>query len=152
MSRIDRKYKYIYFYMFQRFRLQQSALILCLHGKLRVVINCTVNDVTTGCQNGNLWCDQWWQSWNHDKSLFSVMHHADTLYHGQATHCVSIYGSICPKSFILHSRNQINNSPKAKDDNQYHRWSTLKSNLRSSETNFERTATSCHCFQQTNCS
>ena len=25
-----------------------------------------------GCHNDNLWCHQWWQSWHHDNSLFSV--------------------------------------------------------------------------------
>ena len=25
-----------------------------------------------GCHNDNLWCHQWWQSWYHDNSLFSV--------------------------------------------------------------------------------
>ena len=35
--------------------------------------NFVIDDSTTGCHHDNLWCHQWWQSWHHDNSQFTVL-------------------------------------------------------------------------------
>ena len=47
--------------------LQQQYWKLSCHDAIFVV-----TDGIAGCHNNNLWCHQWWQSWHHENSQFSV--------------------------------------------------------------------------------